>query len=401
MRHEFLGLVSRPVFWFGIIGVPLLTGVVIAIVIATSGVATAAAVESRQKAGGKPIGVVDGMGRVGPVLPDGGWRLFPGEPAARTALDRAEIDQFFVVPLDYVTAGGVRVVARQFNLLDSAETTERFAAILKDALVADTSLAKRLAKPVALSSRTRAAPTRTGPGTVSADPGGFSPLGIGMAIVLMTTLLTASSFLMQTITTEKENRVIEVLMSSVSPVQLMVGKIMGLGLVGFAQLALWLGSALSGLNVARSVPYVSSLLATITPALIAWLVVYFVLAYLIYASLMGGLGALMPGSREAAQYTFFVIVPILIPVYINSALASQPTGGLSVFLSMFPFTAPTAMPMRMAQTAVPEWQLLVTALGMAVTAVVALVGSARVFRAQTLLSGSKPTLRQIARALRG
>ena len=77
LRHEFIGLISRKAFWFGIIGVPLLTGVIIAIVIATSGIATVAAVESREQTVGRPLGVVDATGRVGLALPDGGWRAFP------------------------------------------------------------------------------------------------------------------------------------------------------------------------------------------------------------------------------------------------------------------------------------------------------------------------------------
>ena len=401
LRHEFIGLITRKAFWFGIIGVPILTGVIIAIVFATSGIATVAAVESREQTLGRPLGVVDATGRVGPALPDGGWRAFPSESAAAAALARGDVTLYFVVPADYALTGAVRVVAPQFSLLDTSSTTERFSAILKDAYIADTELAKRLAKPVIVAGRADAAPARNGSRQTGLDASGFSPLAIGAAIMLMTTLLTASSFMMQTITTEKENRVIEVLMSSASPLQLLAGKILGLGLVGFAQLALWLFSALSALNLARSVPYVSTLLGSITPATITWLAVYFVLAYFIYASLMGGLGALMPGSREAAQYTFFVIAPILIPVYINQAIMSQPNSGIAVFLSMFPLTAPTAMVMRMTLTAVPDWQLVLTAVGMAVTAVLALFASARVFRAQTLLAGSKPTVRQVLQALRG
>jgi ABC-2 type transport system permease protein len=401
LRHEFLGLITRKAFWFGIIGVPILTGLMIAIIIGASGVATVAAIETREQTGTAPLGVVDATGKVGRALPDGGWRAYPSESSAAAALNRGDITLYFVVPADYVTSGAVRVVAPQFSLIDSASTADRFSAILKDAYVADAELLKRLAKPVVLTARTDASPARNGRGPTSVDASGFSPLAIGAAMMLMTTLLTASSFMMQTITTEKENRVIEVLMSSASPIQLLAGKILGLGLVGFAQLALWLFSTLSALNLARSVPFVSTLLGSITPATITWLAVYFVLAYFIYASLMGGLGALMPGSREAAQYTFFVIVPVLIPVYINQAIMSQPNGGIAVFLSMFPLTAPTAMVMRMTLTAVPDWQLVLTAVGMSITAVLALFASARVFRAQTLLAGSKPTIRQVFQALRG
>lgn len=139
---------------------------------------------------------------------------------------------------------------------------------------------------------------------------------------------------MQTITTEKENRVIEVLMSPASPVQLLAGKILGLGLVGFAQLALWLFSALSALNLARSVPYVSTLLGSITPAT-TWLAVR--RAGLLHLCQPDGRAG-RPDARLARGRPVHVsvIVPVLIPVYINQAIMSQPNSAIAVFLSMFP-----------------------------------------------------------------
>ncbi len=123
-------------------------------------------------------------------------------------------------------------------------------------------------------------------------------------------------------------------------------------------------------------------------------VVFFLLGYFIYASLMAGLGALMPGTREAAQYTFFIILPLIVPLWLNTAIALEPDGTLAVVLSLFPLTSPVTMIMRMTATDVPFWQVLLAFVLLIAAAVVVIVLVSRVFRAQSLLSGTKPQLRR-------
>jgi ABC-2 type transport system permease protein len=115
---------------------------------------------------------------------------------------------------------------------------------------------------------------------------------------------------------------------------------------------------------------------------------------------MAGLGALMPGTREAAQYTFFILLPLIAPMYLNTALLYDPNGPLAVALSLFPFTAPVVMVMRVTATDVPLWQIVLSALLLAATVFVVIKLVARLFRAQSLLSGSKPGLRDVVLALR-
>jgi ABC-2 type transport system permease protein len=188
----------------------------------------------------------------------------------------------------------------------------------------------------------------------------------------------------------------EVLMSSMTPTQLLAGKVLGLGLVGLVQMALWLGSALTALNF---IPAGVSL-GVVTVEAVAVGLAFFLLGYFIYASLMAGLGALMPGSREAAQYTFFIILPMFVPLYLNTAIALEPDGPLATALSIIPFTSPVAMVMRMVSTDVPAWQIALALALSAVTVAAVIWVVSRIFRAQSLLSGSKPTVREIVAALR-
>ncbi len=128
--------------------------------------------------------------------------------------------------------------------------------------------------------------------------------------------------------------------------------------------------------------------------------VFFVLGYFVYASLLAGLGALMPGSREAAQYTFLVLLPVFIPLYLNTAIATEPNGPLAVALSLIPFTSPLVMPMRLFGTSVPPVEIVISLVLLAGLVYLAINASARAFRAQSLLSGARPTLQQVIAALR-
>jgi ABC-2 type transport system permease protein len=255
----------------------------------------------------------------------------------------------------------------------------------------DAELLKRIDEPIDLDKRESLAPQEQRRGVF----GDFSPVPFAICLLFVMVLITASSYLMQTVTTEKENRVMEVLMSSASPTQLLVGKVLGLGLLGFIQLALWLGSALSIVNN----PIVASYIGVVPASAVFWSVAYFVLGYFIYACLMAGLGALMPGTKEGSQFVFFITLPLLIPMYLNSAINKEPGGPLATALSLFPLTSPVVMPMRLVGGTVPATHLLIGLVLLFLTMLGVIWLTARLFRAQSLLAGTRPTLRQLAAAL--
>ena len=390
MRHEFLALVTKPSFWIGLIGVPIFMAVIMGITIVSSTAATASAIASRQNRSDVQ-GYVDFSEMIRAVPEGSTWRAFEDEAGAKAALEAGEISGYFVVPQDYVDTGNVRFVSKEFSPMDSP--TGRFDSVLKYNLLGGD--AERLAAfntPVVIGTEVATAPPTTKGG--SGAP--FPIIPMAVAIMFSIVLVTAASYLMQSVTTEKENRVIEVLMSSVTPVQMLTGKVLGLGLIGLAQMALWL---LSGLAALRFIPAGASL-GTVDGGTIAVALVFFVLGYFIYASLLAGLGALMPGAREAAQYTFFVIVPLFIPLYLNTAISLEPDGPLAVVLSLIPFTSPVAMVMRMTGTDVPAWQIGLALALLVVAVVLVIVLASRLFRAQSLLRGTKPSLREVAMALR-
>ncbi len=391
MRHEFVMLITRPSFWIALIGVPILMAVIMGIAIVSSTAATASAIAARQNRADVQ-GYVDHSGIIR-ALPDGSnLRAFDDEAGARAALEAGAISGYFVVPRNYIETGAVQYVSSEFNPLDSP--TDAFERTINyNLLGGDAALLSAFNSPVLIRTEMATAPAEAKGGNGGAP---FPIIPMIVAIMFSIVLITAASYLMQSVTTEKESRVIEVLMSSLTPTQMLAGKVLGLGLIGLAQMALWL---LSGLAALRFIPAGASL-GTVDGGTIVVALVFFVLGYFIYASLMAGLGALMPGAREAAQYTFFIILPLFIPLYLNTAISLEPDGPLAVALSLIPFSAPVAMVMRMTATDVPAWQIIL-ALVLLVAAVLAVITlAARVFRAQSLLRGTKPSLRDIALALK-
>ena len=395
LRHEFLTIVKKPSFWFGILGMPFIVGIIVAVIGLASGAATAAVISQQSAKTGKPQGYVDQASLI--KRAGDGFQAFADEATAREALASGAIEAYYVVPADYVQTGNVRMVANEIEdtPFGPREKSQSFAALLNGNLLNDQALAAQVTKPVEIKDNIGLAPAEDRKG---ASFGGFSPLVYGVALLFFIVFMTASSFLMQAVSTEKENRVIEVLMSSVTPTQLLAGKILGLGLIGFIQLVLWFGSSLFALT---SVPLISRFVGPISPFAVLITVVFFVLGYFVYASLLAGLGALMPGGRETAQYSFLVLFPLFIPLYLNQAIGAEPNGVLATALSLIPFTAPIVMPMRLFATEVPLWQVGVGLALLALLDYLAITGAARVFRAQSLLSGSKPTVKQIMAAFRG
>ena len=229
----------------------------------------------------------------------------------------------------------------------------------------------------------------------------FSGLGVPFVVmfVLFFVITMSGGYMLQSVSKEKENRTAEMLLTSLRPRELMLGKVVGLGAVALLQMGVWLGGAAAALGSGM----VFSALAgqVLQPSFIAMTIAYFLLGYILYASALGAIGALAPTAREGGQFTFILILPLLVPFYLNQTFANDPSGALATGLSLFPLTAPTAMLARMSVVAVPAWQIALSLLGLAATTYLFVLLAARFFRADTLLSNASLNWPRILRELRG
>jgi len=214
-------------------------------------------------------------------------------------------------------------------------------------------------------------------------------------------IIGSASLLLSGISKEKENRIMEILLTSATPRQLLTGKIIGLGMVGLLQTILWAGTTYLLLNLSGRTFNLPSAIH-LPASFLVWGLVFFLLGYAVYASLMAGLGALAPNLREASQVTFVILLPLIVPLFFsNNVFAEAPHGALATGLSLFPLSAPVAMMARLSVGGVAWWQPPLAALLLAVTAVLIVRAVAGMFRAQAMLSGQPIKVKTYLRALLG
>lgn len=405
LKHEIITLVSRFSFWFGAIGIPLIAFLIYSIaggISQGSGGSQAltgilAEVLSEQQVQ-LPSGYVDPGGlldELPPFLQQSNLIPFPDEDAALAALEAGEIGTYFLISPDYLQTGEITAVSQSFspNTLDAPGVLE--SALAYNLLQGDVSRFERFQVPMDIQETSLATePVRDQDNALTF----FLPYGVTLLFYIM--IMGSATLLLNSVSKEKENRVIETLMVSVTPQQLLTGKMIGLGLIGLFQVVIWGGTAfvllrLSG-NTFNLPPEFQ-----LPPEILVWGLVYFVLGFMFFASLMAGLGALVPNMREASQASFVIVLPMIIPLFLISILIEDPNGTLAVVLSLVPMTSPVTMMLRLAAVSVPTWQLFASVALLIVAVFLAIRAAAGMFRAQTLLSGQEFKLKTFFLALAG
>ncbi len=249
-----------------------------------------------------------------------------------------------------------------------------------------------------------------------------------LAILIYISLFLYGSQVMRGIIEEKSNRIVEVIISSVKPFQLMMGKIIGIGLVGLTQFVLWIvftgilfmaGTTLMSPTAEKSaggaaqqeqlmelqqdskIHQITEQVKAINyPYILGCFLFYFVGGYLLYSALFASVGAAVDNETETQQFTFPVIMPLLFTYMLSfSVLVNDPNGTLAFWLSMIPLTSPIAMLVRVA-FGVPEWQLLLSAVLLIIGFVVTTYFAARIYRVGILMYGKKASFKEMIRWLR-
>jgi ABC-2 type transport system permease protein len=222
---------------------------------------------------------------------------------------------------------------------------------------------------------------------------------IGVAMIMYMVIFSSSGLLLNSVIEEKENRTLEILLTSLLPRELLAGKVLGLGVLGLGQSLIWFGT--SGLLLAMRNDTPDFFSFTLPLAIWLLLCIYCLSGYLIYASLMAGIGAVVSSTREASLFTGFLIMPFMVPLIFYGVIIDQPDSMLALGLSIFPLTAPVTMMMRVILTHVTWWQITLSLLVMAGSVMVCIWLAARAFRISTLLTGKKLNPMTIWRALQG
>lgn len=410
-RHEYLVNVRRTGFLIMTALVPFLGGLGLVVAAFFSGqasdfLARQFASESRQ------IGVVDHLGAFTPILSNyqDRYRLFDSEEAGRAAARAGDITTLLVIPQNYIESGQVMIVSKEGGfsaaMLEDSTSVRRFFVdhLLRDEVTP--TLRSRLADPVepVLVSLEGETQPQGGP-LSSASRGGpmnsvlsiMVPYMLGVLLVM--TVFISSNYLLRGVAEEKTSRVIEILLSSVTAWQLLAGKVLGLGALGLTQVGVWLATAfgLSGGGVfllGLAIPLLSR------PEVFILALIYYLLGFIVYAVLMGAVGALGTTMHESQQLAGIFSLLAAVPLMMAGFMFANPNMPLVRFFSWFPLTAPTMMMLRVPMAEVPVIDV-VGSIGMIlITIPVLLWAGAKVFRMGLLMYGKRPALAQVIRALR-
>jgi ABC-2 type transport system permease protein len=323
-------------------------------------------------------------------------RFFADRAGADSALRAREISQVLVVPADYLVSGRVQRYARTSSLFSSADK-RAIASWLAANLVrgrVDSVLAARVAKPA--EAEQLFTMNRRGEYELKDSKREVMDFMVPFmfAMLLGVTIVIGGQYLLQGVAEEKESRILESLLCTVSAEELMAGKLFGLGAAGLLVVAIWTaaGSTVLGPVLLLAGVHIPASLLVIALA-------YFLLGYLFYGSLMTGIGAVTNNMREAQQFSVWFTFLNFAPFIMITFLLGRPNSPLAVALSLFPPTAAGSMMLRLTapSSAVPAWQVAAS-LGLLATAGwLALMGAARVFRIGLLMYGKTPNLPEILR----
>ena len=331
----------------------------------------------------------------------------PDRDAGVAALASEEIDALFVFPADFVETGTVvriRVAEEGGGIVGSdgpSHSTALRGFVLSN-LFADevpAGLVDRLRVPYELETeevRPDGGATADAPGFDIGRAAFFAIAGVS----LLVSVFFSSGYMLNALVEEKENRVMEVLLSSVKPDALLLGKFFGLGAAGLLQMVAWLTAIGVGVRVMGVIVDIPADLLTM-PSIgdIAIAAAYFLFGYALFASLMAAVGAVTTSLREANQISALVIVPAFIPIWLNFILFNEPEGPVARMLTYIPFTAPVTGLIRLAIDAMGPLETVSALLVLALCAAGALWLAMRLFRAYLLMYGKRPTLRDMARSL--
>ncbi|UCH29101.1 MAG: ABC transporter permease [Myxococcales bacterium] len=412
-RFEFLAVVKRWSYLIATFGLPLFLAAVSGTVL---GVQTYFLTQRAEES--SAFGLVDEAGVVDRSMfeekqgarvwtfEESDVVLYAERATATEDLESGRLRALYVVERDYLKSGNVRAIqSEKTPLLSMRGTTVE---PLLRSLLRRSLLDGRLGQDVEERVISPAHFVRARLGPEGAEVVGVDealdllvrttiPLFLG--ILLLTALLSASGYLVQTVSTDKESKIVEVLLSSVTPEEILAGKLFGLGAAGLVQFAAWTSmvvfvalTASAALSAVVSVPWVALL---VSPFL-------FVLGYLFLGSLMLATAALGANAAESQKLTMGWAMLAILPLMVLVVLLEDPNGILGQVMTWIPFTSPLTVIIRLAVDAsgVAWWEVAGAVAVLVISTWLSIRVGARLFRVGFLLTGSRPSLAELWRQAR-
>ena len=316
------------------------------------------------------------------------------------AILAGDIEDFFVVPADFLQSDDVEWLSKRSGISGGRGNRNRFAAFLTASLIADRLDPRLLEHVISGANYVRVHVGEDGSVSPGDDDLNRFLVPVIFTMLLMASILMGSGALLESVSEEKENRMVDVLLTSVSPLSLMAGKILALGTTSLVQIIVWIGSlAIIGPQIVDQIPNAAEL--KIEPLTLAYVSLFFIVGYFLFSVIFAGVGSATTSAKEAGPITMMVLLPAIAPVSFSiEMILSEPDGGLARVLSFIPITAPWTMMLRIGSAGVSNAEVLASLAVTALAGVAMLFVSARIFRAGLLLYGQRMTLAAAWRAVR-
>lgn len=227
-------------------------------------------------------------------------------------------------------------------------------------------------------------------------------LGFTLVMFIYITVLIYGVTVMRGVMEEKQSRIIEVLLASVKPFDLLLGKVIGIGLVGLTQYVFWAisGVLISALPAASAMAVSGFSLPKISVSLMIFFVVYYLLGYFLYATLYAMVGAIVSNEDDGQQVQWPVSMTFAMSLVVATLVMENPNGMATTILSLIPFFGPSLMFLRIAMGAAPAWQIAVS-IALLVTTIIGVTWvAAKIYRVGMLMYGKRPTIPELAKWLK-
>lgn len=236
-------------------------------------------------------------------------------------------------------------------------------------------------------------------------------LGYGMAFVIYGAIFGYGGYVMRSVIEEKTNRIVEIIVSSVKPFELLLGKVIGIGGLGVTQFAIWTGTGAallafagpiaamfvspetlpSGEQAASPIPEIPDLGIEVG----IYFIIFFLLGYLIYSAILAAVGSAVDSESDTQQMMLPITIPVILAIIILPRVASDPDSTFSVVSSMIPFFSPILMVARIPITDVPFWEIGVTIVLMVGTIIGSLYLGAKIYRTGILMYGKSAGFKEL------
>ena len=407
IQREYTTLVARKSFIVITLLIPFLFVAIGAVPVLIS--------EWNNSGSAEAVTVIDETGRLAGVIPDTeSFRFIPlkGEPGStnvKTFFDQAgdSMSALVVIPANVLDSAKVNIYSKStVNMALVSHVTESLNDTLTAVKIASMGVPNldKMVKEAQVDIDVNSVKLSDDGTESEASTTAAMVLGMVLAFITYMFVLTYGAMIMNSVIEEKTNRIVEVIVSSCKPFQLMMGKIIGVALVGLTQFLIWailISVAVGGLGISLANDQMSDLAVVFNAiqsvnlvSIFTCFVVYFLGGYLLYASLFAGFGSAVDQASDASQFTSPIIIVMVVALYAGIGCMENPNGSMAMWCSMIPFTSPIVMMVRLPYD-VPFWQIAVSVALLYGTAFGLVWVSSRIYRIGILRYGKKFTFKEI------